>query len=419
MAPPPVGADTASSWRPLIALLTANTISLVGSQFTAVAIPWFVLVTTGSAAKMGLVAFAELAPIVVASFFGGAAIDRIGHRRASILADLISGLTVGLVPLAYNTIGLAFWQLLALVAIGSFSGAPGATARSALIPDLTRLAGVSLERSTSAVQAVDRGTRLIGAPLAGVLIALLGPTAPLWIDAGTFLVSALIVTLLVPSMRPEHASTEQVEGGSYLADLRAGLRYVGGTSLTRAIVVTVMVTNFLDAAFTLMRPVYAQRVYGSALSLGLMSGALGGGALLGALAYGAFGARLPRRPLFVGGFVVLALSYGVFAVYPSLGPLLASLVVAGVAAGPINPILSTVLYERLPPVMRARVLGLVTAIAWMAMPLAVLISGLLIQYVGLRPFIVAVAGLYLAVALGMGLVPALRGLERRADDAPP
>lgn len=419
MASPSVEGGTATRRLPLTALLTANTISLVGSQFTAVAIPWFVLVTTGSAAKMGLVAFAELAPIVVASFFGGAVVDRIGHRRASILADLVSGLTVGLVPLAYNTTGLAFWQLLALVAIGSFSGAPGATARAALIPDLTQLAAMSLERSTSAVQAVDRGTRLIGAPLAGVLIALLGPTAPLWIDAGTFLVSALIVALLVPTIRAAAAPAEQVDGGSYLADLRAGLRYVGGTSLARAIVLTIMATNFLDAAFTLMRPVYAQRVYGSALSLGLMSGALGGGALVGALAYGAIGERLPRRPLFVGGFVVVALAYWVFAVYPGLGLLLGSLVIAGVAAGPINPILSTVLYERVPPEMRARVLGLVTAIAWMAMPLAVLISGLVIQYVGLRPFIVVVAALYLAVALSMGFVPALRGLERGADDAPP
>lgn len=419
MMPRPVETGTTARRRPLIALLTANTISLIGSQFTAVAIPWFVLVTTGSAAKMGLVAFAELAPIVIASFFGGAVIDRIGHRRVSILADLISGLTVGLVPLAYNTIGLAFWQLLALVAMGSLFGAPGATARSALIPDVTRLAGVSLERSTSAVQAVDRGTRLIGAPLAGVLIAALGPTAPLWIDAGTFLVSALIVALLVPSVRPEQVVAGPVASGSYLADLRAGLRYVGGTSLVRAIVLTVMVSNFLDAAFTLMRPVYAQRVYGSAVSLGLMSGALGGGALVGALAYGAFGERLPRRPLFWGGFLLVALSYWTFALYPSLGLLLGSLAIAGVAAGPINPILSTVLYERVPPEMRARVLGLVTAIAWMAMPLAVLISGLLIQYVGLRPFIVAVAGLYLAVALGMGLVPALRGLERGADDASP
>lgn len=69
MVSPPVAAGIAARRRPLVALIAANTISHIGSQFTAVAIPWFVLVTTGSAAKMGLVAFAELAPIVVASLF--------------------------------------------------------------------------------------------------------------------------------------------------------------------------------------------------------------------------------------------------------------------------------------------------------------------------------------------------------------
>src|SRR3954451_21058278 len=104
-------ARTQTSKRvPVIALLGANTISLVGSQLTIVAIPWFVLITTGSAARTGLVAFCELIPTILASFFGGALVDRLGHRRTSITADLISGTTVAIIPLLHTTVGLAFWQ---------------------------------------------------------------------------------------------------------------------------------------------------------------------------------------------------------------------------------------------------------------------------------------------------------------------
>ena len=94
-----LAAETTPQRRPVLALLVAYAISQGGTQLTLVAIPWFVLLTTGSAARTGLVAFCELVPTILASFFGGALVDRIGHRRASIGADLISVLTVGAIPL--------------------------------------------------------------------------------------------------------------------------------------------------------------------------------------------------------------------------------------------------------------------------------------------------------------------------------
>src|SRR3954454_21447685 len=99
-----VSRTEATNRIPVLALLGANTISLVGSQLTIVAIPWFVLITTGSAARTGLVAFCELVPSILASFFGGALVDRLGHRRASIVADLVSGATVAVIPLLHTTI---------------------------------------------------------------------------------------------------------------------------------------------------------------------------------------------------------------------------------------------------------------------------------------------------------------------------
>lgn len=92
----------------------------MGNVLAFVAIPWFVLQTTGSAAKTGLIGGAFLLAAVVAGVVGGPVVDRLGFKRASIVADLAGAVTVALIPLLYQTIGLAFWQLLMLVFLGGF-----------------------------------------------------------------------------------------------------------------------------------------------------------------------------------------------------------------------------------------------------------------------------------------------------------
>jgi MFS family permease len=126
---------TAGRWSrrlPLFSLFAANTISFVGNVLTALAIPWFVLQTTGSVAQTGLTAFFSTLPLVLSAFFSSALVDRLGYQRTSVLGDLASGLTVALVPFLTQTVGLAFWQLLVLVFLGGLLKAPGSTARSAL-----------------------------------------------------------------------------------------------------------------------------------------------------------------------------------------------------------------------------------------------------------------------------------------------
>jgi MFS family permease len=404
--------STANRW-PLYGLFTANAISLIGGQLTAVAIPWFVLATTGSAAKTGLTAFVEIVPMVLASFFGGALVDRLGYRRASILGDQCSGAAVALIPTLHHTVGIAFWQLLVLVFIASFCNVPGATARAALVPDLAAAAGMPIEQATSGIQAIGRGARLLGAPLAGLMIAALGASAPLWIDAATFFVSAALIAALVP--RPAPAAPAQtgetpVRGG-YFAELREGLRFIGGDRVIRAIVIAVMITNLLDAFSIVLLPVFAKTLYGTALSLGLMLGLHGGGSVVGALAYAAFGRKLPRRGVFVWAFIVAALAMFPLIFFPPLAVVLATKVVGGLASGPLNPILSAVQYERIPANLRGRVLGTVTAGVMVGTPLGVLLSGLLIDQVGLRPVLIGVAAAYLFVTLSFLVAPAFREMD--------
>ncbi len=405
--------------RPVLALLGAYAISQGGTQLTLVAIPWFVLLTTGSAARTGIVAFCELVPAILASFFGGALVDRIGYRRSSIIADLISVLMVGAIPLLHTTVGLAFWQLLVLVFCGSLCNVAGSMARAALLPDLVALAGMPIERATSARQAIQRGSRLLGAPLAGLLIATLGPTLPLWFDAATFLISAVVVSLLVPFVQRAATTASMTGGRRYLAELREGLAFIRHDRLIRSIVLTVMVTNLIESVAWVGAPVYAERLYGSAIALGLMTAATGGGSMVSAILYGAFGHRLSRRPTFLISFLLLALGYWPLAFLPPLPVTIAALALLGFFAGPINPLLDTVQYERIPATLRGRVFGAISAGANCAMPLGVLLGGVLLDAFGLRPVYTLVASLFLICTLVMFLNPAFRALDSPAIVATP
>ncbi len=342
--------------------------------------------------------FFTILPVVLAGLLGGALIDRLGYRRTSILADLASGASVALIPLLHATLGLQFWHLIILVFLGALLDAPGGTARSALVPDLAARAGMPIERASSAAQVIERGSRLVGAPLAGVLIGVMGTANVLWLDAVSFLVSAALVGVCVASA-PVRRRTEKEP---YLGELKAGLGFLRTDQVILTIVIVVMLTNFLDAAFGgVILPVYVKQVLGSPVNLGLILAANAGGAVLGALAYGAVGHRLPRRGTFVAMFVFASLQLWAFALYLPLPALLTVVIVCSVGAGPLNPIIDAVSYEHIPADMRGRVLGTITAGAWLAMPLGVLLGGVLTEQLGVGPLLVLLALAYLATTLSM------------------
>ncbi|MBI5567013.1 MAG: MFS transporter [Chloroflexi bacterium] len=404
-------APPARNRAPLIALYTANAISMVGNMLTAIAIPWFVLQTTGSATQTGITGFFSILPVVIAGLFGGTLIDRLGYQRTSIIADLASGVTVALVPVLYFTIGLQFWQLMVLVFFGALLDAPGSTARSALIPDLAELAGIPIERAAATNQVIERSSRLIGAPLAGLLIAVMGTANVLWLDAASFLVSAglVVVFVNVPAARPA-----AMPRGKYFQELGDGLKFLYRDRLMLAIVIFVMLTNSLDAAYgNVVRPVYVNQVFGSAFDLGLIIAANGGGAVLGAIIYGAIGHRLPRHATFVSMFMLTSLRFWVMALYPSLAVILIATFVTSIGAGPLNPIIDSVEYERIPPHMRGRVFGTITATVWAAMPLGTLIGGVATEQFGVQMMLIVIGAIYMLTTFSMAFIPAMRQMDQR------
>lgn len=398
---------------PIFAMLGATGLSMVGNVITFLAVPWFVLQTTGSAAQTGLTGGGVVLGMVLGGFFGGPLVDRLGFRRASIVADLASGITVALIPLLYLTVGLAFWQLLVLVLLGTCLDTPGMTARQSLIPDLAGRAGMPVERANSALQAIESSSDLLGPPLAGVLIALLGPSNVLFLDAATFAVSAAMIAGAVP--RPDLVPAgEATTGGGYFANLLEGLRFIRGDRLILSIVIVAVVTNFLDSPiFLVVLPVYADANFGSAVVLGIMFAGFGGGSLVSTLLFGVLGHRLPRRATLIACWIVVGLPFWVLATTPSLPVTVAALAITGLAAGPINPLIFTVVQERTPEHLRGRVIGALWALALAASPLGVVLTGYLLEALGLRLILVGVAAGYLVATLSMLLNPALREMDKR------
>src|SRR4051794_35230092 len=103
---------------------------------------------------------------------------------------------------------------------------------------------------------------------------------------------------------------------------------------------------------------------------------MGAGGLAGAIAWGAWGSRLPRRPAFVVGYVLCGIPrYAALALHAPLPVLLAVTGVSGLTAGALNPIMDTALLERIPAALRARVWGVIIAGCSAAMPLGALLAG--------------------------------------------
>lgn len=403
------GATRPSSRRALHALLTANAISGFGNEMTLVAVPWFVLQTTGSVARTGATAFALVLPVVLSTFFGGVVVDRLGFRRSSILADVASGLTTAAIPLLYALDALGFTTLLVLVFLGALLDAPGTTARQSMIPEIA--AGIRLERANAAFELVLQLKNLLAPAAAGLLIVRIGAAPVLWIDAATFAVSGLLVAIFIPRdavARTRHAVTISRLG----VELAEGLRFIRSTPVILWMALVSLVGNaMISPLFLLVMPVYADEVFRDAARLGLTLGAFGGAAIGGALVYGAFAHRAPRRLWYVGSQFGKTLGSLLLALTPGFAGAVVALGLMGLTSGSGRPLAATVRQELTPTELRGRVFGAIMALTTVAMPIGVVVTSVVLDAAGLASVLVIYAVVSVASLAVVLVHPAFRLLD--------
>ncbi|MGW5361186.1 MFS transporter [Actinopolymorpha pittospori] len=400
------------SRRGLVGLLTAQAVSLTGTRISAIALPWFVLVSTGSATATGMVAFAEMAPYVVVKALTGPLVDQIGARRVNIGSDLVSAVLVAAVPLLHALDALPFGVLLALIALLGAVRGPGDSAKEVLIPDVVAAAQVPIERATGLSGTIERLASTIGPAAAGAIVALLGPLTALILDAVSFVLAAGIIAGTVPGGRAEPEEGDNV--GGYLHQLREGFDYLRGERLLRSIIGMVAVTNLLDAAMaSVLLPVWARESGRGPAEIGLIAAVMSALAVGGSLLAAGLAHRLPRRTTFLLGFLVAgAPRFVVLALDAPLWLVLAVFAVAGFGSGFLNPIIGAVVLERIPRRLLGRVNALGDSVAWAGIPVGGLVGGALIGLVGMSPVLLAFGAVYLVTTTLPGLRPEWKDMDR-------
>ncbi|WP_233712697.1 MFS transporter [Kribbella turkmenica] len=386
-----------------MAFLVANVVSICGTRVSAIAVPWFVLVSTGSPVKTGVVALAEMAPLVVFKAVGGPLIDRVGPRRVSVLADAASMGVVALIPLLHTVKALSFPLLLVLVAIAGALRGPGDAAKATLVPDIAEAAKVPLERVTGLESTTERLAGFIAFAIAGGLITLVGEVNALWIDAASFGLCAVLIARWIPR---EHRKTERTDEGSYRRRLLEGWRFLRKDRLMMPLVLMIAVTNLLDAAIAaVLLPVWIREHGFGPGHTSLILTSFGVTATLFALVASAVGDRIPRKLVFTLAFLICgAPRFVVMAFDAPVWAVMAVYAVGGIGAGFINPVLGALFIERIPRHLLGRVNSLADAVCWTGVPLGGVVAGAAIAGIGLAPALLAAGAVYFVATMSPLLI---------------
>lgn len=406
--------------RPVIGLVTSEALAYTGTRLAMIAIPWFVLETTGSPALMGLVTLFELGSYTLARLFVGPVLDRVGQRAVSIRVDLLAAVALLAVPLLFSAGLLPFPVLLVLVTVIGLATGPSEAAKVSLSPFVAAAANVRLERVTGLTGTVDRLSMTVGPIAAGAVVAALGALTALYVNAALMVLSALVMTFLLrrDTETAGRAEADPEAEDGYLARLHAGWRAVWGDLPLRTLVAMILVTNTVDVAvMSLALPIWAHEGGWGPQAVGLVAGALGGASVAGSLLAVWIGHRLPRRAAFFAAMVIAGPPrILVLALDVPLWVVLAVWAVSGLGGGLINPILSAVIFERLPRHMVGRGTSMVGALARLGAPVAAPGIGVAIGLLGVAPVLVAGAAVYLAAVALPAFGRAAKGMERPPEE---
>jgi MFS family permease len=377
--------------RGLGALLASQVVSSLGSQMTFLALPWFVLATTGSPTRMSIVLAAELAPVAVLGIPSGVVIARWGARRTMLVADLARVPVIASIPLLHELGLLSFPLLLVLVALVGVFIAPYFASQALILPELVGDDEQVVAQANALVEGARRATSLLGPAVAGILIATFSAPVVLYVDAATFLLSFALLLLFVPH-RPPLPQSDDGKG------MLAGIRYVLRDRTLRVLSVTALFANGFGQMLAAGLTVLAYEEYSSSRVAGAFFAAFGIGAVLGSLV----AVKLVGRyePLRLGATAFVALTLPVFALAFEL-PVPAIVLALALSSffGPlVNAPLVGVITMRSPEAIRAKVMtGVITA-AMLAGPVGMLIAGPLLESWGARPvFLLVACGQLLAV----------------------
>ncbi len=390
--------------RGLLGLLARDVVSMTGSQMTMIALPWFVLTTTGSAGRMAIVLAVESASLAVFGFLSGNLAARLGPRRTMLITDAVRAPLVALVPLLHALDLLSFPLLLLIVAAIFAFGIPSFAAKTSILPDLVGEDEKVLSEANALIQMSQRITLFLGPALAGVLIAAIGATSVLLLDAASFAIGVVLVAALV-------RGGGRVEQDEESRGLAAGYRFLAREPLLRPWTIAVVIGDVAWLVMFAAMPVLVLERFGEDPALlGWIWGAWGLGAVLGNVVSFRTAASTDRLLVASVGEVVMIAPLWLLLVDVPAGGVIAVLAVSGLANGIVNPPVFTIFTLRTPRALRAKAWSVIIAATSVLGPVALVAAAVVLETEGFVPVLLALVAVQTVAALAF----ARAGLRERA-----
>jgi MFS family permease len=388
--------------------ISGQLISLIGTWMQSVAESWLVYRLTGSAVLLGVVGFANRIPVLLFSTVGGAVADRYNRHHIVIATQASSMCLAGLLAFLTLTHRVEVWHLMAIATALGVVNAFDIPARQAFVVQL--VAREDLPNAIALNSSMFNGARIAGPAIAGVLVATVGEGWCFFGNAVSYI--AVILGLLAIRVPPARTARRPE---SALAHIAEGFRFALGSRPIRALLLLLGLVSLMGSPYAVLMPIIAdQTFHAGARGLGILMGAAGVGAFIGALS-------LARRTTLRGygrsiGFaaVGLGISLVAFAAAPYLWLAIVCLIPVGYAMMTEMAATNTLVQSMVPDALRGRVMAMYSMMFMGMAPVGALLAGFLAEQLGAAGT-VALGGTFCIAAglLFLWRLPGLRGEARR------
>ena len=345
----------------------------VGGSMLTVTLVLFVLARYHSPQLAGATAFFSLFPGLLVSPVAGALLDRHGRGRLVVLDYLIAAFTVVLIAgLSARTL-LPWGALLAIVGLASLTNPLSNSGARSLFPMIAPRA--LWERANALDSSGHVVAQLVGAPVAGVLIGVLGPEWAL-ASCGLVFAAAAVVMLRLP----EPTSTASTDG-SILLNAWRGLQYVMRNATLRGLAMTLVTFNLSWGILSIAVPVLVlDRLHEGPATVGFIWGVMGAAGLVSALIAGRMSSLGRERQLMFVTILVSAAGIAILPFATALPAVLLAIVIFGAANGPFDIGLFTLRQRRTDPAWFGRAFAVSMSINWVGTPVGSALAGTLIGW---------------------------------------
>ena len=344
-------------------------VSLIGTWMQNVAQAWLVYELTNSPFKLGVVAFCAGVPVLAFSLWAGVVADRMPKRRLLLVTQTVM-MTLAFILAADMFLGtIQWWHVTILAFMLGTANAFDAPARQAFVVEM--VGRKELMNAIALNSAMFNSARIIGPALAGVTLAAVGTAWCFVLNGVSFL--AVIAGLALMDVKPYvgAASTE-----SPFKQMREGVSYIWHNPTVRPLITLVAVSNMFAMGYYALLPALAQDVlHAGTVGYGLMSTAVGVGALFAALVIASLGNYQRKGLMLTAGNLLFPIMVLAVSLSKSFHLTMGLLMVAGLGFMTQNATANTLVQTTVPDGLRGRVMSAYMMVFQGLFPIGSLIAG--------------------------------------------